>query len=92
LYGDIDNVELYPGVVVEEAKESMIPGNGLCASFTTTRAILSDAVTLIRGDRFNTLDYSPIHLTAFGYKAASNDKSVAGGGVLYKLLMTAFRK
>ncbi|KAF2678245.1 heme peroxidase [Lentithecium fluviatile CBS 122367] len=80
LYGDVDNVELYPGVVVEEAKIPMIPGSGLCAGFTTTRAILSDAVTLTRGDRFYTLDYTPVHLTAFGYNEVSNDKSIAGGG------------
>ncbi|KAF2178270.1 heme peroxidase [Zopfia rhizophila CBS 207.26] len=90
LYGDVENVELYPGVIVEEAKIPMTPGSGLCAGFTTTRAILSDAVALVRGDRFYTVDYSPDTLTAFGFKEASSDTSIAGGGVLYKLLMRAF--
>ncbi|KAF1957002.1 hypothetical protein CC80DRAFT_561492 [Byssothecium circinans] len=80
LYEDVDNVELYPGCVVEEAKQSMTPASGLCAGFTTTRAILSDAVSLIRGDRFYTLDYSPVLLTAFGFEEAGNDSSVAQGG------------
>ncbi|KAF2020693.1 heme peroxidase [Aaosphaeria arxii CBS 175.79] len=90
LYGDVDNVELYPGVVVEEAKVPMLPGSGLCAGFTTTRAILSDAVTLVRGDRFYTIDYNPVTLTAFGINETASDPSVAGGGVLYRLLMRSF--
>ncbi|KAF1845382.1 heme peroxidase [Cucurbitaria berberidis CBS 394.84] len=80
LYGEVENVELYPGVVIEEPKIPMTPGSGLCAGFTTTRAILSDAVALVRGDRFYTVDYTPHHLTAFGYNEASNNRSIAGGG------------
>jgi hypothetical protein len=83
---------LYPGVVVEEPKMPMTPGSGLCAGFTITKAILSDALALVRGDRFYTADYTPIHLTSYGFREASNDPSIAGGGVLYKLLMRAFRK
>ncbi|KAF2465444.1 heme peroxidase [Lindgomyces ingoldianus] len=90
LYGDVENVEMYPGVVVEEAKMPMIPGSGLCAGFTTTRAILSDAAALVRGDRFYTVDYSPSNLTAFGFKEVSSDTTIAGGGVIYRLLMRAF--
>ncbi|KAF2628738.1 heme peroxidase [Macroventuria anomochaeta] len=92
LYGDVENVELYPGVVVEETKVPMIPGSGLCAGFTTSRAILSNAMDLVRRDRFYTVDYTPHHLTAYGYKAASSDPSIAGGGVMHKLLMRALRK
>ena len=57
LYDHPDYVELYPGVVVEEAKKTMVPGSGLAPGFTISRAILSDAVTLIRSDRFYTVDY-----------------------------------
>jgi hypothetical protein len=92
LYGDVENVELYPGVVVEEPKMSMTPGSGLCAGFTITKAILSDALALVRGDRFYTTDYTPHNLTSYGFQEASNDPSIAGGGVMYKLLMRAFRK
>lgn len=51
LYEHPDFVELYPGLVVEEAKEKQV-GSGLCPSYTVSRAILSDAVALVRGDRF----------------------------------------
>ncbi|KAJ8115411.1 hypothetical protein OPT61_g2940 [Boeremia exigua] len=92
LYGSVENVELYPGVVVEQPKVPMVPGSGLCASFTSSRAILANALSLVRGDRFYTVDYTPTKLTAFGYKEASSDPSIAGGGVMYKLFMRAFRK
>lgn len=55
LYKEPDFVEIYPGVLFEEAKKAVYPGSGLCAGFTITRAILSDAVALTRGDRFYTI-------------------------------------
>lgn len=54
LYDSPDMVELYPGLFVESAKEQMNPGSGFSAPYTVGRAVLSDAVTLVRGDRFNT--------------------------------------
>ncbi|KAF7158141.1 hypothetical protein CNMCM5623_002807 [Aspergillus felis] len=90
LYGHPDNIELYVGVQAEEAKKPFYPGSGLCPGFTISAAILSDAVALVRGDRFYTVDYSPTNLTSFGFNAASSDFDVAGGGVMYKLLMRAF--
>lgn len=66
LYGTPDQVELYPGLVTEKAKPPMAPGSGLCGNFTMTRAILSDAVALVRGDRFYTIDYTPKNLTNWG--------------------------
>ncbi|EEY19470.1 linoleate diol synthase [Verticillium alfalfae VaMs.102] len=44
LYGQPDMVELYPGLLSEDAKPLMIPGSGLCAPYTLSRAILSDAI------------------------------------------------
>ncbi|KAG8406472.1 hypothetical protein J3458_021304 [Metarhizium acridum] len=90
IYRHPDNVELYPGLLAEETKNPMVPGSGLCPGFTTSFAILSDAVALVRGDRFFTVDYSPSNLTSFGYTETSSDFDVAGGGVMYKLLMRAF--
>jgi len=55
LYKHPDFVEMYPGILFEQTKVPVCPGSGLCAGFTTIRAILSDAVTLVRGDRFYTL-------------------------------------
>lgn len=88
-YGHPDNVELYPGIVVEEAKESM-PGSGLCASFTISRTILSDAVALVRGDRFYTVDYTPQNLTNWGYTEVNFDLSVNHGHLFHKLILRAF--
>ncbi|KAG9187359.1 hypothetical protein G6011_05230 [Alternaria panax] len=90
LYGDVENVELYAGAILEEPSVPMTPESGLCAGTTATRAVVSHALSLVRGDRFYTVDYPPHHLTAFGFNAASSDYSIAGGGVMYKLLMRVF--
>ena len=55
LYEHPDFVELYHGIVAEEAKEPMIPGVGIAPTYTISRAVLSDAVALVRGDRFYTV-------------------------------------
>ncbi|KAK2624026.1 hypothetical protein QTJ16_006660 [Diplocarpon rosae] len=90
LYDHPDYVELYPGLVAEKAKPPMSPGSGLCVNFTTSYAILSDAVSLVRGDRFYTTDYTPKSLTNWGYSAVQSEKSVDDGCVLYKLILRAF--
>ncbi|KAH8636174.1 fatty acid oxygenase [Alternaria alternata] len=90
LYGDVENVELCAGAILEQPSVPMTPGSGLCAGTTTTRAVVSHALSLVRGDRFYTVDYTPHHLTAFGFNMASSDYSIAGGGVIYKLLMRVF--
>ncbi len=89
LYDHPDFVEIYPGVVVEEAKESIEPGSGLCTTYTISRAILSDAVALVRGDRFYTIDYTPRQLTNFGFSLADYDLNVNYGCVFYKLILRA---
>lgn len=55
LYEHPDYVELYPGIIAEEAKEPMVPGVGIAPTYTISRAVLSDAVALVRGDRFYTV-------------------------------------
>lgn len=45
------------GLQAEEAKKPM-PGAGLCPGYTISRAILSDAVCLTRGDRFLTTEFT----------------------------------
>lgn len=57
LYGHIDNLELYPGIQAEDCMP-LGPGSGICCGYTMTRAILGDAVALVRGDRFYTTDYT----------------------------------
>jgi linoleate 8R-lipoxygenase/9,12-octadecadienoate 8-hydroperoxide 8R-isomerase len=90
LYDHPDLVELYPGLIVEDAKDPMLPGSGLCANYTTSRAILSDAVTLVRGDRFYTVDYTPKHLTNWAYNEINYDVTIDQGAVFYKLVLRAF--
>lgn len=89
LYDHPDNVELYPGLVVEDAKIPKEPGSGLCPPFTTSRAVLSDAVALVRGDRFYTTSYHPKALTNWGFTEQSGDVTVDNGCVLYKLFLRA---
>jgi hypothetical protein len=90
LYGHPDKVEIYPGIVVEDAKQPMAPGSGLTPPYTVSRAVLSDAVALVRGDRFYTHDYNPRTLTNWGYRLADFDTGVDNGCVFYKLFLRAF--
>ncbi|KAL0260371.1 hypothetical protein SLS55_004057 [Diplodia seriata] len=90
LYETPDRVELYPGLVVESAKEPMVPGSGLCTNYTISRGVLSDAVALVRGDRFYTLDYHPKLLTNWGFALVQSEKEIDNGCVFSKLFMRAF--
>jgi hypothetical protein len=58
-YDHPDNVELYPGLFIENVKKPMSPGAGLCPNQTVGRAVLSDAVALVRGDRYYTTVATP---------------------------------
>ncbi|KAI2640055.1 linoleate diol synthase [Xylaria nigripes] len=92
LYGHPDCVELYPGLVAEEAKVPMAPGVGIAPTYTISRVILSDAVCLTRGDRFYTTDYNPRSLTSWGFNEVAYDLNVNQGCVFYKLFIRAFPK
>lgn len=87
LYEHPDFVELYPGIASEAAKDPMVPGVGICPTHTISRAVLSDAVALVRGDRFYTIDYNPRNLTNWGYNEVQYDLSINQGCVFYKLLL-----
>ncbi|CAE6439322.1 unnamed protein product [Rhizoctonia solani] len=89
LYGHIDNLELYAGLHAEETM-SPGPGSGLCAGYTKTRGILSDAIALVRGDRFFTHDFTPGNLTSWGMDDVQRDEGNPGfGAYLPKLLQRA---
>jgi linoleate 10R-lipoxygenase len=81
LYGDVANVELYPGLDAEQAKLKQ-EATGLCARRTITYAILSDAVALVRGDRFLTTEFNPYNLTQWGYDEVQPDNSWSFGNIL----------
>lgn len=89
LYGDIQHLELYVGLQAEETKPVM-EGAGLCPGYTVSRAILSDAIALTRGDRFFTQDYTPFNMTAWGYSDCQRDPNGAGfGSMLGRLFLRA---
>ena len=86
LYGHIDNLELYPGLQAEDCMP-LGPGSGICCGYTMTRAILADAINLVRGDRFFTTDYTPESLTSWGFQDCVRDPdNGAFGAALPKLL------
>ncbi|PIL25197.1 cytochrome P450 [Ganoderma sinense ZZ0214-1] len=94
LYGHIDRLELYVGLQAEEAKP-VVEGAGLCPSYTISRAILSDAIALTRGDRFYTADFTPFNLTAWGFADCQRDPAGPGcgsmlGRLLYRTLPDQF--
>ncbi|CAG8456529.1 44427_t:CDS:2 [Gigaspora margarita] len=49
---NIENVELYPGLMTEKTKPANNIGSMIALPYTISRAILSDTVNLIRNDRF----------------------------------------
>ncbi|GIK07559.1 hypothetical protein Aspvir_003225 [Aspergillus viridinutans] len=90
LYEHPDYVELYPGVIAEEPKEPMIPGVGIAPGYTVSRAVLSDAVGLVRGDRFYTTEFNARSLTNWGYSEAKYNMEVNQGCSFYRLALRAF--
>ncbi|KAK0106849.1 hypothetical protein ONS95_003571 [Cadophora gregata] len=90
LYDHPDMVELYPGLFVEDAKPRMDPGCGGCPPYTVGRAVFSDAVVLVRSDRFYTIDYTAANLTNWGMQEVQQNYKVLGGSMFYRLLQRAF--
>ncbi|GAA6048556.1 hypothetical protein JCM3770_006551 [Rhodotorula araucariae] len=87
LYAHPDNLELFPGLHAEEAKPSQ-SGSGLAVNYTISRAILSDATALVRGDRFFTTDFNTATLTSWGFQDVQCDPQGGSyGGLVGRLLM-----
>ncbi|KAB8342814.1 hypothetical protein FH972_022412 [Carpinus fangiana] len=86
LYTHPDMVELYPGLMIEDIKPAKATGCGICPTYSVGRAVLSDAVTLVRSDRFNTIDYTVSNLTSWGYNEVQQDYKTLGGSMFYKLI------
>ncbi|KAL4931030.1 peroxidase/cytochrome P450 family protein [Aspergillus undulatus] len=90
LYERPDYVELYPGIVAEEPKSPMVPGVGIAPGYTVSRAVLSDAVALVRGDRFYTKEFNAQNLTSWGYAEANYNMDINQGCCFYRLALRAF--
>jgi hypothetical protein len=86
LYGHMENMELYPGLMAECTKPP-IPGSGVCPGQTTGRGILNDAVALVRGDRYLSYDFNSNTLTQWGASLLSETVPGSYGGVFPKLLL-----
>ncbi|KAJ7278558.1 heme peroxidase [Mycena rebaudengoi] len=86
LYQHIDNLELYTGLHCE-ATMPLSPGVRFSSGFTVMRAILGDAIALIRGDRFYTTDFTPANLTVWGYQSCQRDLHNGGGGAQLPTLL-----
>ncbi|BGP00071.1 hypothetical protein NBRC10513v2_004294 [Rhodotorula toruloides] len=90
LYKHVDNLELYPGLMAEQPKPSR-EGSGLAPGYIISRAILSDAAALVRGDRFLTHDYNVATLTSYHFQDLQPDlDNGAFGGHICKLLFRLF--
>ena len=90
LYDHPDKVELYPGIFCETLKGmNADPGpSGLDSTLWT--AIFSDAITLVRSDRFYTVDWNTNSLTSWGMKEVTPDNDVLKSSVFHRLLQRAF--
>ncbi|KAM0748029.1 linoleate diol synthase [Meredithblackwellia eburnea MCA 4105] len=93
LYGHIDDLELYPGLLAEEPKPAMA-GSGTCTGHTIGRGILDDAVSLIRSDRFLTHDLNVTTLTSWGMSSLKKTPGSPGGflgGLIFSALPNAYK-
>ncbi|KAH9455497.1 hypothetical protein Pst134EA_022959 [Puccinia striiformis f. sp. tritici] len=87
LVGHPSNIPLHVGLHGEECKTPRL-GAGLCPGYTISRAILSDAVALVRGDRFYTDSATADALTDWGLNDCQPDpREGSYGGMLQKLII-----
>ncbi|KAK2042413.1 linoleate diol synthase [Colletotrichum somersetense] len=90
LYESPDKIELYPGIFCEsDAKMGLDPGPDESSS-ALWAAIFSDAITLVRSDRFYTVDWNTQSLTAWGMKEVTPDIEVCKSSVFHRLIQRAF--
>ncbi|KAG8883953.1 hypothetical protein FRB98_002734 [Tulasnella sp. 332] len=92
LYEHVDKVELYPGAFCEGTQHNKLdPGDPESSPGSTLwGAIFSDAVTLVRSDRFYTIDWNVERLTAWGMSEVSPNNGVLKGSVFHRLIQRAF--
>ncbi|KAJ7249642.1 heme peroxidase [Mycena rebaudengoi] len=82
LYEHIDNLELYVGIECEDTMP-LKPEVRFSSGYTLMRAILSDALAIVRGDRYFTTDYTPWNLTSWGFQDCFRDPHNGGSNSVY---------
>ena len=91
LYRHPDQVELYPGLVCEGNARCIDPGTeGPKSATALWRAVFSDAVTLVRSDRFYNQDWNVGSLTGWGMREVTSIPEVMKGSVMHRLFQRAF--
>lgn len=90
LYEHPDKIELYPGIFCEsDANKGLDPGPTDIDSALWS-AIFSDAITLVRSDRFYTTDWNTNSLTSWGMKEVTPDNGICKSSVFHRLIQRAF--
>ena len=92
IYEDPDQVELYPGIYCEGDGHNLDPEERMPNNVPSAlwRGIFSDAVTLVRSDRFYTIDWNAQSLTAWGMNEVVSNPKVNKGSLFHRLFQRAF--
>ena len=90
LYEHPDKVELYPGVFCESDREQNLDPGPSDVDAALWAAIFSDAITLVRSDRFYTVDWNTNSLTSWGMKEVTSYDNELKSSVFHRLLQRAF--
>lgn len=90
LYEHPDKVELYPGIFCESDEYMGLDPGPKQVSSALWAAIFSDAITLVRSDRFYTVDWNTNSLTSWGMKEVMPDNEVCKSSVFHRLIQRAF--
>lgn len=90
LYEHPDKVELYPGVFCEADEFMGLDPGPREASSALWTAIFSDAITLVRSDRFYTVDWNTNSLTSWGMNEVTPDNETCKSSVFHRLIQRAF--
>ncbi|KAL6712910.1 hypothetical protein ACLMJK_009465 [Lecanora helva] len=90
LYDHPDKVELYPGIFCESDEDKGVDPGPSDVDSALWAAIFSDAITLVRSDRFYTVDWNTNSLTSWGMNQVSPDYDNLKTSVFHRLLQRAF--
>ncbi|KAK5110343.1 hypothetical protein LTR62_006051 [Meristemomyces frigidus] len=90
LYENPDKVELYPGIFCESDEVMGLDPSPTQASSALWTAIFCDAITLVRSDRFYTVDWNTNSLTSWGMKEVTSDNEILKSSVFHRLIQRAF--